>query len=549
MLLGLGFLCALAAIVLRLGALQINQHARYTISVLRQDTLSVPLEEVPRGLVLDRHCTLLSGGRAEQRVVVIPALVKDTGAVATGLARILNVPPAALAPYLDTPGYLPFPVSEEQRDRILRAAWSGVTVAPVSFRYGERPLATHVVGHLGKIKSYAELASLRKRSDKPYFADDLVGRSGIEKLYERQLKGSVASRQAVAYVDGTGKPLKGGGITVVGLPDRDRLDVVLTLDARIQSLVEELMDRHRLRGAVVVQDVVTGDLLAIASRPAYHPARVGDYLHNPDGVFTNRALTPYYPGSLFKIVVAAAGLAERVVKENDRFICLGGNAEPIRCWFTPGHGAITFAQAFAESCNPVFARVALEVGADRLTAYARRLGLEDQTILGYPETNVKVDLAAIGEPYNLVNAAVGQWPVRATPVQICTLVATIARDGVYRHPRLVKGLLRGDTLVHEIPSSPGKQVLEPTVARRLRELLALVTTAGQGRAAWVPGQGAAGKTGTAETGTAAQLAWFAGYTPLEKPRFAITVLVEGGESGSRSAAPLFREIATRLLGD
>lgn len=547
--LGLGFLCAAVAVGFRLATVQIGQHTKYLAGVLRQDAITVPLEDVPRGLILDRNHIPLTGSHREDRVLVVPALMQNRRAVEEGLARVLGVPPSDIARRLNAPGYLPFRVTREQKRSIERASWPGVTVAPVALRYGARPLAVHVVGHLGMPDSPAEIAGLRASSRKAYGGTDLVGKTGIEKYYETRLKGVAPRIVAAACTDATGRPLKGWGIQVAQVPDRERQDVVLTIDARVQQVVEDVMDQHRVKGAVVVEDVASGDILAMAARPAYHPAQVERYLAAPDGPFTNRAITPYFPGSLFKIVVAAAALEKGVVSENGRFLCRGQRDPLVHCWLPGGHGSITFGEAFAVSCNPVFARIALRLGSDQLIDYARRLGLENQAITGFPHPpDPRPDLDAIKERYNLVNAAIGQWPVLLTPVQVCTMVATVARGGIYRQPRLVQYCMQDGRILKEEPPAAPHQAISTATAKRLQDLMALVTTTGQGRAACVPAWGAAGKTGTAEIGDGQKLAWFAGYVPVEHPRLAITVLVEGGVSGGQTAAPVFREIAARVLG-
>ncbi|MGQ9498051.1 MAG: peptidoglycan D,D-transpeptidase FtsI family protein [Desulfotomaculales bacterium] len=546
--LGLGFFAAFIAITVRLLTIQIGQHARYLSCALQQHAITVPLEEAPRGLIVDRHLTPLAGKFTQYRVVVIPGLLENRYAAARDIARILGVPASDITRYLNAGGLLPFPVTKEQARKINRASLAGITAAPVALRYDDRPLAVHVVGHLGRIDSSAELARLRASTNKPYHAGDLVGKAGIEKYYEARLKGTAPRQMALAYTDATGKLLAGQKVTLAEAPDKDRQNIVLTLDACIQRVAEEVMDRHKIKGAIVVQEVSSGDILAMASRPAYHPGEIEEYLETSDGAFTNRALTLYFPGSLFKIVVAAAALEEGVVDENDYYFCSGHQDRLVHCWLPEGHGGITFARAFAESCNPVFARIAVRLGADRLVAYARRLGLENQAITGFPHPpDPRQTLNAIKEPYNLVNAAIGHWPVFSTPVQMCTLVATVARGGIYRQPRLVKSITQGGTIVENIPPAPSRRVLSLRTARKLQNLMGLVTTEGQGREAYVPGWGASGKTGTVETAQGERLAWFAGYAPAEHPRLAIAVLVEGGSSGSRSAAPIFSELTERIL--
>ncbi|MCL6561331.1 MAG: penicillin-binding protein 2, partial [Firmicutes bacterium] len=221
----------------------------------------------------------------------------------------------------------------------------------------------------------------------------------------------------------------------------------------------------------------------------------------------------------------------------------------IRCWKDEGHGDIDFARAFAESCNPAFAGAALKLGAAKLIEYAGRLGLDNQSIIGYPvPRDPRQDLNLIGAPYNLVNSSVGQGPVLVTPVQVTSMLNTLVSGGTYRVPRLVREVRKNNgEVVREFAPDPGKRAISPGTARQLRLLLESVIDEGVGREARVPVFGSAGKTGSAQIGNGSVNAWFAGYAPRSNPRYIVTVLVEEGTSGGESAAPVFREIMEKIL--
>ncbi|MBC7326474.1 MAG: penicillin-binding protein 2, partial [Moorella sp. (in: Bacteria)] len=203
---------------------------------------------------------------------------------------------------------------------------------------------------------------------------------------------------------------------------------------RVQQIVEKVLDAHVKKGAVVVMDARSGDILALASRPKYHPApgRIEQYLRGEPGALLDQCVGLFAPGSLFKVVVAAAALAERIVTPETTFYCRGAKDWPVRCWSEHGHGVISFQEAFAQSCNPVFARLALELGAANLIAYARLFGLDDQRIAGYPvPADPRQNLDLIAAPHNLVNSSLGQGPVLATPVQITAMMNTVVNGGKY----------------------------------------------------------------------------------------------------------------------
>lgn len=547
------FVLVLSLLVVRLWVIQVRDAENYAIMALEQGSSAVVLEDACRGRILDRNLMSLTGERISERVVFFPALIEDKELVLQVLSETLNTPPGELAGFLGEPCYLPLTLLPEQTKVIKEYNWQGVTVLPVRFRYGDRPLAAQVVGHLGQISSTEELSLLSGRSGKHYRFSDLVGKSGLEFFYEPELKGGRPERAVRVFYDAEGNLLKGSVFQVEEeVRDKTRNDLVLTIDNRIQEIVEQVMDKKVAKGAVVVMEAGTGDLLAMAGRPAYHPAQVEVYLQNGgEERFFDHCTALYPPGSIFKIAVAAAALEEGITGLNSRFTCRGSNEQLIHCWKDAGHGSITFAQAFAESCNPVFARLGLSLGAPKIIEYAQRLGLDSQIVTGYPVlSDHRQDLNLINAPNNLVNSSVGQGPVLVTPVQVTAMLNAIVSDGIYRLPRLVKELRESNGgVAREFTADPGRKAIQPDTAGKLRQLLELVIDQGAGSKAMVPFFGSAGKTGSAQTGNCQYSvnAWFTGYAPRTTPRYIVTVMVEDGASGGESAAPVFREIMEQIL--
>ncbi|MEW6448223.1 MAG: penicillin-binding transpeptidase domain-containing protein [Bacillota bacterium] len=534
--------------LLRLAFIQLVEGPGYSCSAFRQQAAALSLEECPRGSILDRTGVSLTGERFTKRVAVFTELLKDTDSAARHLAAVLNAPEQRIKEMIEgKTNLLPFPLSEEQATAVKRAGWPGIAVVPVKERYGPRPLAVHVVGYLGKIDSPSEWRRLNK-GIKRYNFGDYVGKAGLEYYYEHLLKGTVPCSMAGSYRDAQGRTLNGLGLEIRKQADASRADVVSTLDARLQTVVEDVMDLHVPCGAVVVLKAGTGDILAVGSRPAFIPVSPGVIKRSVQGeVFLDRAFSPYPPGSVFKIAVAAAALEEGIVTPRTKYYCRGASDTLVPCWNREGHKEVDFAQAFASSCNPTFARVGLKLGKKRLVEYCKAFRLADRSVVGYPlPSDSRQDPATYLKPYNLVNISVGQGPLLVTPVQVAALVNTMVNDGVYVRPRLVKGFRR-QAEVTELPQDGGKRVISAETARVVREMMALSTAGGTGSKGFLEGYGSAGKTGTAEVDGERTYAWFAGYAPLDRPRYVIVVMVEGGRSGAGDAAPVFKEIAERIL--
>lgn len=547
------FLILFIPLLGRLADVQLHQGPEYARKALEQRSVKVVLEDIPRGNILDRQLNSLLGSGIKDRIVIFPSLMHSPQQVADELATLLQVPTEEiLNHFAKGSGILPYDITLHQQRSVKEQNWPGVMVQGVHYRYHHQPLAVHLTGHVGKIPSEETLQQLSTQSTKLYQLDDLVGQMGLERYYEQELKAGEPQRLVRAFTDAAGTMLVGMGLKLeVNKVDSGRRDLVTTLDGRIQRIVEEVMDEHILRGAVVVMDVHTGDIVAMASRPNFNPADLSSSLPTASAdTFIDHCTALYHPGSIFKIVVTAAALEEGLVTNQSTFVCLGEKAPLISCWHQPGHGPITFEEAFAQSCNPVFAEIALKLGPEKLISYAKKLGFDNQQVIGYPiPVDKRQNLNLIHSPYNLVNSSVGQWPVMATPVQVTALINTIVNEGNYLPPRVLRELRTSNGTVTKrfVPGNSYRAISSAT-AHQLQHLMAVAVEKGLGHQAWVADGGSAGKTGSAEiTGQQGVNAWFAGYAPLHRPRYAVTILVEQGISGGESAAPVFKEIMTKTL--
>ena len=542
------FILAFIGLVTHLAYIQVISGPRLSRQALSQQSQVVSLEVPPRGQILDRRLRPLIVEREVWRVVVFPAAVADKTGEAGILAAILKTGSREAEVYLTgSPKVIPSDLSAEQVAVLKKQALPGVVVSRFKLRGRKPPLASHLIGYLGQ--------------DKP---DNWVGKTGIEAYYDSYLQGSIPELAVRIYLDGKGRVIPGLGYRLeYNVIDKARKDIVLTIDRDIQEIVEKAIDKAGVQnGAVVVMDVDNGDIVAMASRPDFSlglkPGNVSETVYNvtnnSEESFLNHCLSLYQPGSVFKVIVTAAAIEEGIVEPNDVFLCIGEKDDIIKCYQKGGHGLITFAQAMAYSCNPVFARVGLELGADKLINYAGRFGLNTDSIIGYEKNKSmgRSDFAArlgrIAQPYNLVNASVGQWPVEANVVQITAMMAAIANNGVYTSPRLVREIRNYDgTTAILVEAGPGIRAVSENTSRTVQAMLETVTKSGTGKQAFIEPGGSAGKTGSAQVGTEKIDAWFSGYAPVKDPRYAVTVIVTNGVSGGKTAAPIFKDIMEQIL--
>jgi len=429
-------------------------------------------------------------------------------------------------------------LSPQAYERLKASGIAGLEVAPVINRYSEDGFCAHLLGYVGR-------------------GEEGEGQSGLEKAYNDILIGSASSQQLVSVLDARGKPIQG---LMFKLREEQSQNgsVVLTIDKRIQELVEKAMDKRIEKGAVVVMDIHSKEILAMASRPTFNPYQLESIISFDErSSLTNRALSRFNPGSLFKILLSTAALEEGKVSLEEQFYCSGqyvyNEHLATACWKKEGHGNLTFAQAFANSCNPTFIQVGLRLGRASLLQYAEKLHITDESILGYNPGHIGTYVKIDGGDPALGNACLGQEGVMISPVQIASLLSTVADDGWWATPSLVEYTIDRNGKKQVILPGKRKQVISSATVGKLKQLLEKVVQEGTGKPAAIPEAQVAGKTATSQTGRMKSAdeeilnAWFAGYFPADKPRWAVVVLAEEGSSGAENCTPVFRDISRGIL--
>lgn len=372
--------------------------------------------------------------------------------------------------------------------------------------------------------------------------------SGLEASFKSYLHHRYSAQTVFSVVDGLHSRIPGLGLRFH--QSSFKHGAILTLDSRYQQIVERIMDREKVSGAVVMLEVKSGQILAMASRPMVQLDRIEASLKSPDQPFLNRAIAAYHPGSIFKLVILCAGLDSGYITGHEEFDDPGYFQAGERKWLCTtskhgGHGRITLTDALAYSCNPVFIQLAIDLKPERVLDYAEKLGMGLPVNIGLADESYGSLPSGIGLTLGeQANLALGQQCITATPLQIASLIQTIANDGIRIKPTLIRGLVESDGAVNLFDLPPAEPILRVETARMIQQMMAAVTRYGTGVEAQLSG-GSAGKTGTAQIGSDQRLpdhAWFAGYAPLNNPQYVLVVFCEKGVSGGKTAAPLFKEI-------
>lgn len=442
---------------------------------------------------------------------------------------------------------------------------NGLILHPVYRRfYPEEGIAAHLVGYTGSV---GKLPSGPINFNEPLW-EESEGRAGLEKLYDRQLQGDPGGKRLLFDESGnklleeqTKRPMPGG-------------TVVTTINLKWQRQAEKVLRKGCKRGAFVVVDVITGEVLVMASRPtfdlnAFIPG-IGEKEYkslneDPGQPLFGRAFqSAYPPASTFKPIVALAALNNGTVTEEKQIYCPAsiriGNHE-FKNWSKTPEGSIDVKRAIARSCNPWFYQVGIEVGPSAFLGLARRLGYGEKTGLpligetpGLVPTNewmLQHEKRRINDG-DTANLSIGQGVLLSSPLQVAQAMAGIANGGALPKLQLVKQVQDARGRVIEA-SKPEKRVwlgVDAKAIETVREGMRDVVNSGYGtgRSAGLSFTELCGKTGTAQWGPPSKeqrLAWFAGFFPFENPRFAFAVLYEGtpGEtvSGGRMAGPMVRD--------
>ncbi len=528
-------------LTVRLCYLQVFLGKSLSTAASTQRSFSTKVEK-PRGEIVDRNLIPLTDRSVKASIVLEPLFLRGKKDDINRICEILKLDSDKVEKEINFKREpLILDADEEAGSSILSLGIQGVSVINMTERYDENSVARHILGYINQV--------------------DQIGSAGIEKAYEDVLK--IEGENSVNVItDAKDNLVEGIGYRLVkdGYYGK-KLNVKLTLDYHIQKIVESVMEKNNVTGAVVVEDVINGDIAAIASKPDFIQKKVGDYLESPKKELFNRAVASYNIGSIFKIVSLTKALEEGIPLREDYFcsgsVTIGNRIFKCSSYDKGGHGLIGLNNAFALSCNTYFIELGLKVGYADLIDMAEKFGLGSPTGLksqGIDESaGAMPSLNTYYTDGDVANLAIGQGSIMATPVQIADMVATVANGGIKNQVNIVDSLIgENGSKLKDLKVAGGKRIMSKQTSDKVRELMEAVTTDGTGVKANSPDYGGAGgKTGSAETGQYIDgekvvHAWFAGYFPRVNPKYSISVFIENGKSGGEAAAPLFKEIAEEI---
>lgn len=612
--LGIIMLVAVSGLVFRLWYVQIARGADYTAKIGNRSHVTVRIPAV-RGEILDRNGIKLVENRASFEVdFYLPDMVKayrdSKGSLplVSYRGRVHNMPrdlkeadvvkivSEEVIPRLEELGLaedynatglqahyrnnreVPYSYRQDLNfeqmavfsEKNLGLAGVNVTVKPVRwYVYGS--MAAHILGYVGMPNDLDKLPDIKNFN---FYEPDMEGKAQIELHLNDVLKGKpgvrVMQRNVKGVIDGEVKreePVQGN-------------NVFLTIDARVQYIAEQAL-RAVGRGAAIVVDPKTGDILAMASVPSYDPnvfipaIAAKDWTEltkDETNPLLNRAISAYAPGSTFKIPVAVAGLRAGV--GNRTFNCSGGmqyGDKFMKCWIFDKHGThgtIGLSDAIKLSCNAFFYQYGNVAGIDQIVAVGNMLGLGQKSglplsgeapgVLPGPEWLASANPKAHWTSGLTANTAIGQGDVLATPLQMAMIAAAVANGGNVFYPRLVdKVMSQEGGVVQREPSRLRANLLTDAgltdeQLEKVRRGMWKVVNEGGGTAgrARIKGVEVAGKTGTAQfwrKGVKDNHTWFVSFAPYQDPRYVVVVFVQGAKSGGGVSAPIAAKILDEIF--
>ena len=568
-----GKIFLLLVIIARLYYLQVYQADRYKM-LADENRISTRLLIPPRGIIYDRNGEMLATNRQNFQAMIVAEQTPNVQETLNAFKKIM-------------------PLSEAEEERVKKDLKRNRSFVPIKIKenltweevakiqlnapelpgiiideglsryypYGEK--MAHVIGYVSSV------------SEKDIKDDPLlevpgfkIGKSGIEKLFEKKLRGSGGNLKL--EVNAFGRIMKEIERTD-GIPG-ERVD--LTIDARLQSKAFDLFGEES--GAAVLLDVNTGEILAFVSTPSFDPNVMAQGLstemwnslvNDEKKPLSNKALAGQYsPGSTFKMIVALAGLESGAIKPESRSFCAGKmflGSHAFHCWKEHGHGYIDVVEALQHSCDIFFYETAQKLGIEKIAEMARRFGLGSKVDVGLENEKSGLipdkawKLKRFGEPWqqgeNLISG-IGQGYILTTPIQLATMTARLVNGGYEIKPTFSK--------VNDERKNKIKRINVSTANLDLIKEGMYNVVNKPGGTAWrsqfdYNGQRMGGKTGTTQvrrismkerqTGVIAQedLPWkyrnhalFVGYAPQDNPKYAVAVLVEHGRGGSTVAAPI-----------
>lgn len=531
-----------------------------------------------RGLIKDRGETILADNKASFKVSIIRENCENYDKSCRKISRLLKIEEDVLKErikrYESFPLFKPIVIKENLSFEEVAVIEARKLEFPELFLQAEPKrfypfgnLAAHALGYIQELSGEEIKNGLYQQRR----LGDLIGKTGVEKVYESTLVGT--DGEALEIVDSMGRSK---GKIAKREPEKGQ-NIILTLDYALQEKAEELLEGRE--GAIVMMDPGTGEILALASYPTFDPNKFIDrftpeewldLINSPEFPLENRAIRGQYaPGSIFKLVIDLGALELGIIDEETIFTCKGEIEiynEPFTCWIEKGHGEMNVIQAIRNSCNIYHYQVAKKMGIDEISRYAKMLGFGAKTGIDLPgekaglvpnpqwKREVRKERWQPGET---ISVGIGQGPLMVTPLQVALYTSIIANRGRKVTPHLLNSQsLAGKRL---FPEKDAVDIELSTFETVIQGMWEVVNKGGTGWAANVKGFDICGKTGSTqlisteknkekkveeeeEEEEAKTHSWFTGFAPRDNPKIVVTVIIEYGGMGGATAAPIARKL-------
>jgi len=552
-------------IIAKLFLLQIVSGKRY-FRLAEANRIRKIYTPAPRGRIFDCNDSILADSRPAFSISVIPCEMDSL--TINNLMHFAQIDDNRVKEWISNLAYLRTPIKVkkninmttvlklEENSRVLPGV--SIEIEPIRV-YPNGNANAHVIGYLSQITP-DEI-----KSDTIYKPWHDIGRYGIEAQYEKYLRGTEGIRYT--EIDAAGREIGPIKEKREVLPQAGN-DIYLTINREIQNLAYELVSQYR-RAAVVGIDIRDGGIICLVSYPGFNPEMITQgvsgeewqkLLDNKSSPLMNRAITSSYPpGSTIKPLIALAALESNIIDQYTRFApCTGkftyGN-QTYKCWTS--HGSLNLVPAIIQSCNFYFYQLGLKIGLDKIASYLIQWGIDKKTGIdlqsertGNIPTREWLDNRYGKNRWTkgiLPNLAIGQGEILVTPLQLALIYSTIAGNGEYYPPHLLKSIKNGDTVIVECKPEKKKIPISSENIRVVKEALLGVVESGTGGAAYLDNVAVAGKTGTAENPPNPDHAWFVGYAPANNPEVVFCVIVENVGKGGSISAPIVRELMRKYF--
>ncbi len=562
--------------------IQILRNHYYTTLATKNIEKEIEIK-APRGLIVDRNYKRLSENKIGFNLFLIREYVKNLGKTVQSAATLTGMDKKkinrTIEKYNGFPKFYAIPIKKNlSLDKVIFIESRSdefpefeINIEPAR-AYPYKEFASHILGYISEVTS----SELEEKTKEGYKLGNVIGKSGIEKRYESYLRGVCGIKTVVKDNLGKIQAILDEKNPTIGS------SVVLTIDMELQTYIEDLFMEHK--GTVGVVDLRTGGILAMVSKPNFNPEFFSGpmeeeewlaLVNDPDKPLHNKFLQGLYsPGSVFKIVMALAGLQEKVIDTSTISQCYGQIKiydRLFHCWNRSGHGAMNIYNALKNSCNVYFYRLGKKLDIDVIARYANLLGMGEPTQIDLPNEKKGLipskawKLHQLNQewfPGETISVAIGGGMINVTPVQMLTMISTVALRGRMPQFHLLKQIeTNGEVVEKYKPRFKEVPIDKENFEIVIEGLFKVVNEGGTGRAARIDGLDICGKTGThlvlsLENPDYNQLikqkrfwphAWFASFAPRNNPEIAMVVFVENGGDAGAVAAPIARKIYKKIF--